>query len=68
MPGGGSPTGSLVVHWPNAPGGSAGCSSNTSWPLLDTVTLLGVPTADPDSVTVLVITNKQLGQILLGVS
>ena len=52
--GGGTTSGSLVVYWPNAPGGSAGCSSNTSWPLLDTVTLLGVPTADPDSVTVLV--------------
>ena len=66
--GGGSTIGSLVVYWPNAPGGRAGCSSNTSWPLLDTITLLGVPTADPDSVTVLVITYKQLSQTLLGVS
>lgn len=45
--------GSLVIYWPNAAGG---CSGNVSWPVLDTATFLGVPTADPNSVTVLVST------------
>ena len=47
-------SGALVLCWPNAPGGSAGCSSNTSWPILDAVTVLGIPPVDPTSVTVLV--------------
>jgi hypothetical protein len=44
-------SGVMVLYWPN---GSAGCSSNISWPILDTVTVLGVAPVDPNSVTVLV--------------
>ena len=44
-------SGVMVLYWPN---GGAGCSSNTSWPTLDTVTVLGVAPVDPNSVTVLV--------------
>ena len=47
-------SGALVVYWPNTPGGNPGCSSNTSWPILDAVTVLGIPAADPASVTVMV--------------
>jgi hypothetical protein len=44
-------SGAMVLYWPN---GGAGCSSNISWPILDTVTVLGVPPVDPESITVLV--------------
>ena len=44
-------SGVMVLYWPN---GNAGCFSNTSWPILDTVTVLGVAPVDPNSVTVLV--------------
>ena len=47
-------SGALVLYWPNAHGASPGCSSNASWPLLDAVTVLGIPPVDPTSVTVLV--------------
>ena len=47
-------SGGLVLYWPNAPGGGRGCSSNTSWPILDAITILGVDHVDPTSVTVLV--------------
>ena len=47
-------SGALVLFWPNAPGGSTGCSSNTSWPILDAVTILGIPPVDTASVSVLV--------------
>lgn len=46
--------GALVLYWPNAPNGSAGCSSNISWPILDAVTILGIPPVDTASVSVLV--------------
>ena len=49
-----SGSGALAIYWPNAPGGAAGCSGNISWPILDTVTILGVPAVDTASVSVLV--------------
>ena len=49
-----SGSGALAIYWPNAPGGTVGCSGNISWPILDTVTILGVSAVNTASVTVLV--------------
>ena len=48
--------GSFVVYWPGPPGSSstAGCTANVTWPILDTVTVLGVGPVDLASVTIMV--------------
>ncbi|CAL5222310.1 g4654 [Coccomyxa viridis] len=47
-------SGSLFIYWPNAPGGRPGCFANTSWPVLDAITILGLPPINASSVSVLV--------------
>jgi len=47
-------SGTMIVYWPNAPDGSPGCSSNMTWPMLDTITVLGLPSVNTNSVAVLV--------------
>ena len=47
-------SGSLFIYWPNAPGGRPGCFANTSWPALDTITVLGLPSIKASSLSVLV--------------
>ncbi len=48
--------GSFVVYWPGPPGsaGAGGCTANVTWPILDTVTVLGVGPVDLASVTIMV--------------
>ena len=53
---GGGTQGTFVVYWPGPPGtgSTGGCSANVTWPILDTVIVLGVGPVDLSSVTVMV--------------
>ena len=51
--GGSSLQGSLITYWPGVPGqGANGCSATVKWPILDNVTVLGVPAVNAASVAV----------------
>ena len=51
--GGNSSQGSLVTYWPGVPGqGTNGCSASVNWPILDNVTILGVPAVNTESIAV----------------
>ena len=51
--GGSSLQGSLITYWPGVPGqGANGCSATVDWPILDNVTVLGVPAVNTASVAV----------------
>ena len=51
--GGNSLQGSLVTYWPGVPGqGANGCNANVHWPILDNVTVVGVPAVNTASIAV----------------
>lgn len=51
--GGNTLQGSLITYWPGVPGqGATGCSAAVDWPLLQNVTVLGVPAVNTASVAV----------------
>jgi hypothetical protein len=48
-----SSQGSLVTFWPGVPNkGADGCSASVTWPLLNTVVVLGVPAVNTATIAV----------------
>ena len=48
-----SSQGSLVTYWPGVPNqGAKGCSASVTWPVLNTVIVLGIPAVNTATVAV----------------
>ena len=46
--------GSMIIYWPAIQDGSPGFLANASWPTLDDVVILGLPSINASSVSILV--------------